>query len=87
VLLDEPFDGLDLRQTREVMDLMREVVSAGTGRGLLVSIHSLNDAARIADRLVLLNAGRVVGTGTLEQLRGMSSLPGATLEEVFLALT
>src|SRR4051812_13203772 len=87
LLLDEPFDGLDLRQTREVMDLMREHARAGAGRGLLVSIHSLTDAARVADRLVLLNAGRVVGTGTLEQLRGMASLPGASLEEVFLALT
>jgi ABC-type multidrug transport system ATPase subunit len=85
LLLDEPFDGLDLRQTREVMTLLREHVA--TGRGLILSIHQLTDAARVADRLVLLNSGVVAGSGTLDELRGAAKTPGATLEEVFLALT
>ena len=85
LMLDEPFDGLDLRQTREVMSLLRD--HAGSGRGLFVSIHQLSDAARVADRLVLLSNGKVVGTGTLDQLRAAARLPGASLEEVFLALT
>lgn len=85
LMLDEPFDGLDLRQTREVMSLLRD--HAGSGRGLFVSIHQLSDAARVADRLVLLSNGRVVGTGTLDQLRAAAHLPGASLEEVFIALT
>jgi ABC-2 type transport system ATP-binding protein len=85
LMLDEPFDGLDLRQTREVMALLHEV--AASGRGLFVSIHQLNDAARVADRLVLLSNGAVVGAGTLDELRAASGLGGASLEEVFLALT
>jgi ABC-2 type transport system ATP-binding protein len=86
LLLDEPFDGLDLRQTREVMTLLREHASEGPGRGILVSIHQLTDAARVADRLVLLNRGAVVAAGTLDELRVKASLPAASLEDVFLAL-
>jgi ABC-2 type transport system ATP-binding protein len=88
LLLDEPFDGLDFRQTRDVMTLLRAVPARG--RTLFVSIHQLVDAARMCDRLVLLSRGRVVGVGTLTELRALSGLadaPGAGLEEVFLALT
>src|SRR5689334_8465720 len=85
VLLDEPFDGLDLRQTRELAPLLRHVAS--TGRAMLLSIHQLHDAARVCDRLVLLSDGRVAGEGTLDELRARAGLPEADLEEVFLALT
>jgi ABC-2 type transport system ATP-binding protein len=85
LLLDEPFDGLDLRQTRDVMALLRE--QATRGRTLVLSIHQLVDAARVCDRLVLLSAGRVVGEGSLSELRAQSHLPEGTLEEIFLALT
>ena len=86
LLLDEPFDGLDLRQTREVMALLRDHAREGVGRGILVSIHQLSDAARVADRLVLLDKGMVVQSGTLDELRSRAGLPGASLEDVFLAL-
>jgi ABC-type multidrug transport system ATPase subunit len=88
LLLDEPFDGLDFRQTRDVMALLRTI--PGRGRTLFVSIHQLVDAARMCDRLVLLSRGRVVGVGTLAELRSLAGLgdaPNAGLEEVFLALT
>jgi ABC-2 type transport system ATP-binding protein len=87
LVLDEPFDGLDLRQTREVMTLLREHAHEGRGRGILVSIHQLTDAARVADRLVLLNRGTAVAAGTLDQLRQQTAMPGASLEDLFLALT
>jgi len=77
LLADEPFDGLDLRQTREVGRLLRD--TAATGRTLVLSIHQISDAAKVCDRYVLLNAGRVRGEGRIE--------PGLDLEEVFLALT
>jgi ABC-2 type transport system ATP-binding protein len=85
LLLDEPFDGLDLRQTRDVMVLLRE--QASQGRTLVLSIHQLVDAARVCDRLVLLSAGRVVGEGSIPELRAQAHLPEGTLEEIFLALT
>jgi ABC-2 type transport system ATP-binding protein len=87
LLLDEPFDGLDFRQTRDVMARLRTVPARG--RTLFVSIHQLVDAARMCDRLVLLSRGRVVGTGTLPELRALAGITAADagLEEVFLALT
>jgi len=78
LLLDEPFDGLDLRQARQAMDVLRR--DAADGRTLVLSIHQLTDAARVCDRFLLLNAGRSVAEGTLAEL-------GGNLEEVFLART
>src|SRR5260370_11884690 len=57
LLMDEPFDSFDLRQTREVIGLLREV--ATRGRTLVLAIHQLIDAERICDRFVLLADGRV----------------------------
>jgi ABC-2 type transport system ATP-binding protein len=85
LLLDEPFDGLDLKQTREATLLVRRLAAAG--RTLVVSIHQLNDAERTCDRLLLLDAGRIRGMGTLEQLRQRTGLAAGNLEDIFLALT
>jgi ABC-2 type transport system ATP-binding protein len=82
LLLDEPFDGLDLRQTRQAMDVLRS--DAAKGRTLVLSIHQLTDAARACDRFLLLDHGKSVAEGTLDEL---TARHGATLEEVFLALT
>jgi ABC-2 type transport system ATP-binding protein len=84
-MLDEPFDGLDLRQTRDVMNLLKSY--AANGRTLMLSIHQLIDAGRVCDRLVLLSAGRIVGEGTLSELQTQTGLPEAGVEEIFLALT
>jgi ABC-2 type transport system ATP-binding protein len=88
LLADEPFDGLDLRQTREVADLLRG--EAGSGRTLFLSIHQINEAARVCDRFVLLSGGRVCGEGTADELSRIAGSRGASnrdLEQVFLALT
>src|SRR5262249_10378346 len=57
LLMDEPFDGFDLKQAREMMQALRQ--EAARGRTLLLSIHQLADAERICDRFVLLAAGQV----------------------------
>jgi ABC-type multidrug transport system ATPase subunit len=85
LMLDEPFDGLDLRQTRDVMNLLRG--HAASGRTLMLSIHQLVDAGRVCDRLVFLSAGKVVGEGSLDELRAQAQLPEGGVEEIFLALT
>lgn len=87
LLADEPFEGLDLRQTREIAAALRQ--HAADGRTLLLSIHQIPDAARICDRFVLLSGGRVRGEGTLEQLQAALGPRHSALdlEEVFLALT
>ena len=85
LIMDEPFDGLDLRQTRDVVGVLRQVAAAG--RSLLLSIHQLVDAERVCDRFVLLSGGIVRSAGTLEELRGLARVGKVGLEEVFLALT
>lgn len=90
LLADEPFDGLDLRQTRDMARVLRS--HATNSRTLFLSIHQINHAARVCDRFVLLSGGRVCGEGTLDELsaiqtgRGGATTP-VDLEEVFLALT
>ena len=85
LMLDEPFDGFDLRQSLAVMDLLRE---CRAGRTMILSIHQLTEAEKICDRFLLLDQGRVLGIGTLDELRKQSDLTSdATLEEVFLAIT
>jgi ABC-2 type transport system ATP-binding protein len=85
LMLDEPFDGLDFRQTRQVMELLRTLPSRG--RTLFLSIHQLTDAARVCDRFILLSRGQVVGQGSLPELQEQSGCANASLEEIFLALT
>ena len=88
LLADEPFDGLDLRQSRDVAQTLRSYASAG--RTMFLSIHQIKDAARVCDRFVLLSGGRIRGEGTLDQLSAQAAARGAAtgdLEEVFLALT
>jgi ABC-type multidrug transport system ATPase subunit len=85
LFMDEPFDGFDLRQTREVMGVLRDV--ARHGRSLLVAIHQLVEAERVCDRFVLLADGRVRSIGTLDELRTRSKQPSGSLEDIFLALT
>jgi len=85
LMLDEPFDGFDLRQSLAVMDLLREY---RTDRTMILSIHQLTEAEKICDRFLLLDQGKLLAIGTLDELRTQTSLStDATLEEVFLAIT
>jgi ABC-2 type transport system ATP-binding protein len=90
LLADEPFEGLDLRQSRDVARTLRAHATAG--RTMFLSIHQIADAARVCDRFVLLSGGRVCGEGTLPELCSLAAtrgvpVAGDDLEEVFLALT
>jgi ABC-type multidrug transport system ATPase subunit len=85
LIMDEPFDGFDLRQTRDVVHMLREL--AASGRTLVFAIHQLADAERACDRFLLLAEGRVLAHGTLGELRNRTAQPRASLEDVFLALT
>jgi ABC-2 type transport system ATP-binding protein len=85
LLMDEPFDGFDLRQTRNIIDLVRK--AAGSGRTFILAIHQLADAERVCDRFLLLAGGQVRGIGSLRELRTQTGIPRGSLEEIFLALT
>jgi ABC-2 type transport system ATP-binding protein len=90
LLIDEPFEGLDLRQARDIAAALR--THAARGRTLFLSIHQIADAARLCDRFVLLSGGKVCGEGTIPELAALASAQDPSrsfdnLEEVFLALT
>jgi ABC-2 type transport system ATP-binding protein len=85
LFMDEPFDGFDFRQTREIVNLLRH--EAVGGRTFVLAIHQLADAERVCDRLVLLGEGRVRGVGTLNDLRTRTGIADGSLEDIFLALT
>jgi ABC-2 type transport system ATP-binding protein len=85
LLVDEPMVGLDPRSARDVKDLFGRLASEGTG--LFLSTHSLETAAQVADRIGILNRGKLAAEGTFAHLQDLARQPGSTLEEVFLKLT
>jgi iron complex transport system ATP-binding protein len=76
ILADEPFAGLDPAHQFEAADLLRSL--AELGRGVVLTIHDLALAARIADRVVVLHHGRIVADGTPE-----AALTPTALREVY----
>jgi ABC-2 type transport system ATP-binding protein len=89
LLIDEPFEGLDLRQSREAAATLRRHLTPD--RTFFLSIHQIADAAKVCDRFVLLSGGHVVAEGTLATLTALArQRVGHDLrpdfEEVFLAL-
>ena len=83
LILDEPLTGLDAAAARLVKDLLlKHVEDGGT---VILTTHILEVAERLAQRIGIIQHGRLIAEGTLDQLRGQSA--GATLEDVFLQLT
>jgi ABC-2 type transport system ATP-binding protein len=66
VILDEPTSGLDPHQILEIRQLIRQLARNKT---VLLSTHILQEVEAVADRLVIINAGRIVGDGTLPELQ------------------
>jgi ABC-2 type transport system ATP-binding protein len=82
LLLDEPMIGLDPLGQRGLRDVLRDLRAGGTA--IMLSTHQLETAEALCDRVVILNAGRVVASGTIEELHALGS---GSLEDVFLAIT
>jgi ABC-2 type transport system ATP-binding protein len=80
LFLDEPAAGLDPHGRLDVWDLVAEQRQAGTT--VIVTTHSFEEAERLADHLVIMNAGRTVAEGTPASVTG-----GRSLEDVYFSLT
>ena len=85
IILDEPFTGLDAASARLVKNVLREKIAEG--RSVIMTTHILEVAERMADRIGVMSAGRLVAEGNLQELQHQAGAGGATsLEDTFLAL-
>jgi ABC-2 type transport system ATP-binding protein len=85
LILDEPLTGLDAAVARQVKDLLQARVRGGGT--VILTTHILEVAERMADRIGIIQHGRLRAEGTLEELRAKAGEGRATLEDVFLELT
>jgi ABC-2 type transport system ATP-binding protein len=76
LFLDEPTTGLDTRSRRELWDVIRSLAEAGTT--VFLTTQYLEEADQLADRIAVLDGGRIVATGTAAQLK--SRVGGDTVE-------
>ncbi|MHA1913709.1 MAG: ABC transporter ATP-binding protein [Promethearchaeota archaeon] len=85
LILDEPIAGLDAKSVRVV----KSILELHTQRGgtVLFSTHIMEIAQDLCDRIGIINKGKMVGIGTIEELRKQADKLGASLEDVFLRLT
>ncbi len=85
VFLDEPTVGLDPRSARLMKDILRRLCNQGVT--VFVTTHILEIAERMCDRFAIINRGRMVAEGTMEDLRAQAAAGSASLEDIFLELT
>ncbi len=91
LILDEPLTGLDAHAARSVKDMLVDFVKRGNT--VVLTTHILEIAERLAERISIIQKGRIVAQGTLDELRARMANTaagagsGATLEDVFLNLT
>lgn len=85
LIVDEPMVGLDPRGAVILKKLLRQRCEAGLTA--FVSTHSLDVAEQIADRIGIIDKGRLVAEGTISELRNMTHHGGTRLEHIFLELT
>ena len=79
IIMDEPFVGLDPKASHLLKEMMREVCRQGGA--IFFSTHVLEVAEKLCDKVAIIKSGRLIRSGTMEEVRG-----DASLEEVFLEL-
>ena len=84
LIIDEPMVGLDPAGARTIKQVFRRY--AEEGRTVFVSTHTLEVAEAICDRVAIIDKGRIVTQGTVEELKQMHTEGGGRLEDVFLKL-
>src|SRR4051812_5340442 len=84
LIADEPTVGLDPKSVRELKTLLRRLAAGGTT--VFLSTHTLDIAEELADRIGIIDHGRLLGCGTLAELRTHAAVDG-NLEDLFMAIT
>src|SRR5437899_7336390 len=85
IVVDEPMVGLDPKAARLLKDIFRQFV--GRGGTVLMSTHTLEVAEAMCDRIAIIQHGKIVAEGTVDDLRRQHRAGDASLEELFLKLT
>jgi ABC-2 type transport system ATP-binding protein len=89
MILDEPLTGLDAHAAKSVKNMLVDYVSRGNT--VVLTTHILEIAERLAERISIIQHGKIIAQGTLDELRthsdSTSISSGKTLEDVFLHLT
>lgn len=85
LILDEPISGLDAKSVRVVKEILDMHIEKGGA--VLFSTHIMEVAEDLCDRIAIINRGKLVGIGTIDELRQQADKLGASLEDVFLKLT
>jgi ABC-2 type transport system ATP-binding protein len=85
LILDEPLTGLDAAIARQVKNMLQQKVDEGGT--VILTTHILEVAERMSDRIGVIQNGKLLAQGTLDELRAQSGKGGGTLEEIFLSMT
>lgn len=85
IIVDEPMVGLDPQSMRLVKDLLKLYSSRGTA--VFISTHTLSVAEELCDRIGIIHNGKLIGSGTLDELRSVAAAEGESLESLFLKMT
>jgi ABC-2 type transport system ATP-binding protein len=85
LLFDEPLTGLDPRGIRTLYDAIRRRAAAGTA--VILSSHLLGQIEGLCTRFAVMRLGRLVFSGTLEEMRAQHGAVGGSLEDIFFHLT
>ena len=84
LVMDEPTVGLDPRSARLIKDILRQL--AERGAAIFLSTHILEIAERMCDRIGIIDDGKLIAVGTMQELRGIGK-EETSLEDIFLNLT
>ena len=79
IIMDEPFVGLDPKATHLLKELMHQMCNNGSA--IFFSTHVLEVAEKLCDKVAIIKGGKLIRSGTMEEVKGDTSL-----EEVFLEL-
>ena len=85
LIMDEPLAGLDAKSVKVIKEILD--IHIENGGAVLFSTHIMEIAEVLCDRIAIINRGKLVGIGTMEELRQQADKLGANLEDVFLRLT
>ena len=78
IMMDEPFVGLDPKATHQLKQIMRNICD--NGGAIFFSTHVLEVAEKLCDKVAVIKGGNLVASGTVDEVKGNSSLEDAFLE-------